>query len=641
MLLFAIFLPFISFLLCSIIGRNLGRIGATQLSILALGISFCIFFFEILQYLTTKNNTYITMTSWIDCDLIYINWGFIFDSLSLSMLLMVTFISTLVHLYTSSYMETDPSYIRFISYLSLFTFLMLILVTSDNLIQLFFGWEGIGLCSYLLISFWNTRIQANKAAIKAMLVNRIGDLGYLIGVALIFYVFRSLDFNVIFPLTVLFESANITILNTNWSIISVICLFFFIGACGKSAQLGLHTWLPDAMEGPTPVSALIHAATLVTAGIYLIIRCSILFEMAPNVLTIIALIGSVTAVFSSSIGLFQFDLKKVIAYSTCSQLGYMCFICGLSQYQAAIFHLINHAFFKALLFLTAGVVIHALSGEQDMRKMGNLITILPTTYNCLLLGSLALMGFPFFSGFYSKDYILELSLCGISFSSKVCFWLGSLAAYLTAYYSYRLLWLTFFMENRSYKNYVYQIHELPNTMAIVLNSLLIGSIFFGFFGKEFFISFGTCFWGNAIYNNAVNYILFDIEFISIYFKNIPTIFTMLGVFSGFQTYKKMKLYQTKTDKDKIIVKFFNNKWYFDQIYNRYIAYPIYQIGYHVTYKILDKGILEVFGVFGITQNVYFFSKQFKKAHNGSIYQYQIFMLINILVLFIITFITSL
>jgi proton-translocating NADH-quinone oxidoreductase chain L len=470
MLLFATFLPFFNFLLCSIFGRFLGRFGCTQIAVTNLFLGTFIFLVYTGTLSKTGNVCYLTVTSWIDCGLLYINWAFLYDSLSLSMLSMVVFISAFVHLYSSSYMESDPSYIRFLGYLSLFTFLMLVLLTSDNLIQLFFGWEGIGLASYLLISFWNTRVQANKAALKALLVNRIGDLGFLIATALIFFLFRSLEFSVIFPLAIFFESAQIVLFSTKWSFISLICFFLFIGSCGKSAQLGLHTWLPDAMEGPTPVSALIHAATLVTAGIYLVIRCSILFEMAPNTLTFITLIGASTAIFASSIGLFQYDLKKVIAYSTCSQLGYMCFTCGISQYHAAIFHLINHAFFKALLFLTAGVVIHALSGEQDMRRMGGLVAILPVTYNALLLGSLALMGFPFLSGFYSKDFILELSCSIHKFDSQAAFWLGSIAAYFTAFYSYRLLYLAFYSPSRSFFFYLRQVHELPPVMFFILNS---------------------------------------------------------------------------------------------------------------------------------------------------------------------------
>jgi len=323
------------------------------------------------------------------------------------MLIVVTLISSLVHLYSTEYMSHDPHLTRFMSYLSLFTFFMLILITANNFLQMFVGWEGVGLSSYLLINFWFTRIQANKSAIKAMLVNRVGDFFILLALFAIYFVFNSLDYDVVFSLVPLMTTYQITIGNFLFSAIDLICLFLFLGAMGKSAQLGLHTWLPDAMEGPTPVSALIHAATMVTAGVFLLARCSFLFEFSPLVLNFIMLIGASTAFFASTTGLFQNDIKKVIAYSTCSQLGYMIFACGLSSYEVGIFHLSNHAFFKALLFLGAGSIIHAVSDEQDMRKMGGLKNLLPFSYSIMLIGSLALVGFPFLTGFYSKDLILE------------------------------------------------------------------------------------------------------------------------------------------------------------------------------------------------------------------------------------------
>jgi proton-translocating NADH-quinone oxidoreductase chain L len=359
------------------------------------------------------------------------------------MLVMVTIVSGSVHFYSIGYMRDDVSISRFISYLSLFTFFMFILVTGDNFVQLFLGWEGIGLCSYLLISFWNSRVQANKSALKALILNRIGDFGFLCGLVLIFYFFRSVDFTIVFTLAPFFSDIYFIFLGFEFSFLDTVCFFLFLGSMGKSAQIGLHTWLPDAMEGPTPVSALIHAATLVTAGVFLIIRCSPLFELAPCTLFFILLIGGLTAFFAATVAITQDDIKKVIAYSTCSQLGYMVFICGLSSYNIAIFHLINHAFFKALLFLGAGSVIHAMSGEQDMRKYGQLVKLTPYTYNMLFVGCLALVGFPFLSGFYSKDLILEMAFSNYSINGIFIHWLGSVSAGLTAFYSFRVLYYTF------------------------------------------------------------------------------------------------------------------------------------------------------------------------------------------------------
>ncbi|MAE59581.1 MAG: NADH-quinone oxidoreductase subunit L, partial [Halobacteriovorax sp.] len=351
------------------------------------------------------------------------------------MIVVVGTVSTLVHMYSYGYMSGDPHLSRFMSYLSFFTFFMLMLVTADNFIQLFLGWEGVGLCSYLLIGFWSTRIQANKSAIKALILNKIGDFGVLIAIVLVFLVFQSVDFSTVFALVPFFFNKTVFFLFWEVNVITLICFLFFIGAVGKSAQLGLHTWLPDAMEGPTPVSALIHAATMVTAGVFLIIRCSPLFEYSPTMLSVITFVGALTAFFAATAGTVQNDLKKVIAYSTCSQLGYMVFSCGLSGYAVSLFHLANHAFFKALLFLSAGCVIHSLSDEQDMRRMGGLVKLLPLTYTLFLIGTLALTGFPFLTGFYSKDVILEIAYTHYSVSSLFSYWLGTLTAGFTAFYS--------------------------------------------------------------------------------------------------------------------------------------------------------------------------------------------------------------
>ena len=401
-----IFLPLMGSTLSGLFGRFLTPKGAAFITILCMGLACLISVALFFEVGFSGSPCYIKLSPWLDCEMFDACWGFYFDSLTVSMCFTVTLISTLVHLYSTSYMSHDPHQPRFMAYLSLFTFFMLMLITADNFIQLFLGWEGVGLCSYLLINFWFTRLQANKAAIKAMVINRVGDVGLALGVFSIFVVFKTCDYSVVFSLVPHVVGITYNFLGFEVDAISAIGLLLFVGAVGKSAQIGLHTWLPDAMEGPTPVSALIHAATMVTAGVYLIIRCSPLYEYSGIALTVITVFGALTAFIAGTIGLVQNDLKKVIAYSTCSQLGYMVFACGLSNYSVSMFHLINHAYFKALLFLSAGSVIHALNDEQDMRRMGGLLQVLPYTYVMILIGSLALMGFPFLTGFYSKDVIL-------------------------------------------------------------------------------------------------------------------------------------------------------------------------------------------------------------------------------------------
>ena len=494
-----IFLPFISFICCVQFGWFIGRKGAailaTSLMFLTLGNVFY-FFFKTIYY---QKLYFLTFGTWINSDSLDVSWGVGYDNLTLAMLFVVTLVSALVHLYSTDYMAYDPHLPRFMSYLSLFTFFMFLLVVGNNFIILFLGWEGVGLCSYLLISFWYTRIQANKAAIKALIVNRIADLALTIGIAAIFFVFRSFDFHTVFSLVPFLITSYFYLFGCKIATLSVICFLLFIGAMGKSAQIGLHTWLPDAMEGPTPVSALIHAATMVTAGVFLIIKCSPLFEYVPNILIMITFIGALTAFFSATAGLFQNDIKKVIAYSTCSQLGYMIFACGLSNYHVGLFHLINHAFFKALLFLSAGAIIHSLSNEQDIRKFGGLISLLPFTGTMFLIGTLALIGLPFLTGFYSKDLILELALTKYSFEGSFAYALGLITAFLTSFYSFRLFFMTFLYQNHSFRQHINQVHELPFNMAFALLVLSIGSIFFGYFAKELFIGLGTNFWNESIF----------------------------------------------------------------------------------------------------------------------------------------------
>ena len=422
---------------------------------------------------------------WIESGNFKALWALRLDMLTAVMLIVVTWVSSVVHLYSIGYMSHDPHKPRFMAYLSLFTFFMLMLVTADNLIQLFLGWEGVGLCSYLLIGFWFKKPEANAAAMKAFIVNRVGDFGFALGIAAIYWLFGSVQFTEIFARVGEFDTAHVMLFGHSVHTLTMICILLFIGCMGKSAQLGLHTWLPDAMEGPTPVSALIHAATMVTAGVFLVARCSPLFEHAPGALTLITYVGAATAFFAATVGLVQNDIKRVIAYSTCSQLGYMFFACGVSAYSAGIFHLMTHAFFKALLFLSAGSVIHAMSGEQDMRRMGGIWRQIPWTYSYMWIGSLALAAMPFFAGYYSKDLILEVAYASHTEHGHFAYWLGTSAAGMTAFYSWRLLFMTFHGAPRASEEVMHHVHESPKIIMLPLLLLALGALVSGYVGSEF------------------------------------------------------------------------------------------------------------------------------------------------------------
>ena len=607
--------------------------------------TFCVFnsflfsLFLFADVLATGVNYKLIMGSWISIDTLQISWSFLFDSLTSIMLIVVTFISTLVHLYSTEYMEYDPHLPRFMSYLSLFTFFMLILVTGNNFLQMFVGWEGVGLSSYLLINFWFTRIQANKAAIKAMLVNRVGDFALLMAIFLIYTTFGNLNYDIVFGLAPQLSSTTVVFSTLKFSIIDAICLLLFIGAMGKSAQLGLHVWLPDAMEGPTPVSALIHAATMVTAGIFLISRCSYLFEFSPTVLTVIVIIGSATAFGAATIGLFQNDMKKVIAYSTCSQLGYMIFACGLSSYEVGLFHLSNHAFFKALLFLGAGSIIHAVSDEQDMRKMGGLQRLLPFSYAMILIGSLALMGFPFLTGFYSKDVILELAYAKYSLTGHHAYYLGTLAAFCTAFYSTRLIYLVFLSQPNGNRVVVMNSHEPSWKMALPLCLLCFLSINVGYLTKDLFIGFGTNFWGSSLFVLPNNYLLLDSEFIPVFYKLLPLGVTFLGVISAFLIYnlELKSFYDTKLY-NKNFNAFFvglNRKWFFDRVYTEFITQNVLNVSYFFSYQNIDRGLIEQFGPYGIVNIFKKYSNLLLKVQNGSLFHYLIILFFSVYLVFVV------
>ena len=631
MLFLIVFLPLIGFFSGSLFGRFLG-FGVCILT--TSNIFFCLILSLFLFYDILANEIVykIILGSWIFSDSISINWSFCFDSLTSVMLIVVTFISTLVHLYSIEYMRHDPHLQRFMSYLSLFTFFMLILITANNFLQMFVGWEGVGLSSYLLINFWFTRIQANKAAIKAMLVNRIGDFALLLAIFTIYSTFNSLDYDIIFTLVPLFIDSSILVGTARFPVIDIICILLFVGAMGKSAQIGLHSWLPDAMEGPTPVSALIHAATMVTAGVFLLARCSFIFEFSNTALNFVLFIGSATAIFAATTGLFQNDMKKVIAYSTCSQLGYMIFACGLSSYQLGVFHLSNHAFFKALLFLGAGSIIHAVADEQDMRKMGGLKKLLPFSYAIMLIGSLALMGFPFLTGFYSKDAILELAFAQFNIGSHFAYYLGCFAAFFTAFYSVRLLFLVFLAKPNGNRKTILNSHEASWEIGLPLLILSIFSVSIGFLTKELFIGFGTKFWGNAIFILPQNYGLTDIEFINLSAKLFPLILTIFGSFLAYILYSfELNSFFALKQKStfKYIYVFINKKWYFDRIYNQFVGQNVLNLSYLFSYNDIDRGILEKIGPSGIIDIIYYWFNKLKTVQSGFIFNYLFLMFISI------------
>ena len=597
-------------------------------------------FFSFYEVSVLGYPVYNKFSTWINSDVFNVDWGFMFDSLTVVMCCVVTFVSTLVHLYSTEYMVSDPHLPRFMSYLSLFTFFMLILVTADNFIQMFVGWEGVGLCSYLLINFWFTRIQANKAAIKAMLLNRVGDFGLILGIMVIFVNFKSVDYATVFALFPFFIKDKFVFFNLVFNLVDLIAFLLFIGAIGKSAQLGLHTWLPDAMEGPTPVSALIHAATMVTAGVFLIARCSIIYEYSPVVLHTVSILGACTAFFAATVGLLQNDLKKVIAYSTCSQLGYMVFACGLSNYSVGVFHLVNHAFFKALLFLGAGSVIHAVADEQDMRKMGGLKTLVPFTYSAMTIGSLALIGFPFLTGFYSKDVILEVAYGKFSYSGHFSYILGSIGAFLTAFYSTRLVYLTFLTPANGYKSIICSAYDSSYQICIALGILTIPSMFIGFFAKDMIIGLGTDFWGNSIYVTPENMNRIDAEFIPQIFKILPVILSLLGASSSYFLYLfyQKNLFNLKFSFiGKKVYNFLNKKWFFDRVYNQYLAQFFFKFGYNVSYKSIDRGIIEIFGPYGLAKIINNNSYYINRLSTNYVYHYALVILLSTTLLLSVRF----
>ena len=548
------------------------------------------------------------------------------DSLSAVMLVVVTSVSSLVHIYSIGYMSNDPHKPRFMAYLSLFTFAMLMLVTSDNFIQLFFGWEGVGLCSYFLIGFWFKKDTANTAAIKAFLVNRVGDFGFALGIFLIFYLFGTVNYSEVFELIPTIKENNLIFLGVEVNAIDLICLLLFVGAMGKSAQILLHTWLPDAMEGPTPVSALIHAATMVTAGVFLVVRCSPIYEYSELALNIITIVGMSTAFFAASVALVQTDIKKIIAYSTCSQLGYMFFAAGVGAYNVAMFHLFTHAFFKALLFLGSGSVIHAFKNEQNINNMGGVWKKLPYTYGLMIIGTLALTGFPFLSGFYSKDAIIEFAYLRGNITGYYAAGIGIFTAFLTAIYSWRLIFKTFHGE---YNNKVIKIeatHESPMVMLIPLVFLSIGAIFAGYTFKELFVGQEGMnnFWQDSIFFLTP----LSTEHPPFWFLILTPILVTLSIPIAYYLFVKNKNLPSQiASVNKPLYQFLLNKWYFDELYDVLFVRPSKNIGLFL-WKFFDIKLIDGFGPDGISALIKKCSLKANKFQSGFIYQYAFVMLLG-------------
>ena len=619
---FIVFLPLAGFLFCSLpskyIADRLAQIISTTLLFVSALFSWVIF----TRYLYGGETKIVFLINWITSGSFSADWTLRLDALTSTMLIVVTTVSACVHLYSTGYMSEDKSIKRFMGYLSLFTFFMLMLVTSNNLLQMFFGWEGVGLASYLLIGFWHHKDSANKAAMKAFIVNRVGDFGYALGIVGIFFIFGSINFDIIFQDASLYKDHSFIFLGLNVSTIDTLCFLLFIGAMGKSAQLGLHTWLPDAMEGPTPVSALIHAATMVTAGVFMVARMSPLFEFAQFTNLFIIFIGASTAIFAASIALTQNDIKKVIAYSTCSQLGYMFFAAGLGAYNAAIFHLMTHGFFKALLFLAAGSVIHAMHHEQDMRKMGGLFKKIPFTGCMMWVGSLAIIGFPYFSGYYSKESILENAYFSTLGMSQYAYIVGILTALLTAFYSWRLLFLTFHGKVRSSIEIYDQAHESPMVMILPLFILAIGSVFSGIILSDYFIGDKQdIFWNHAIIlSHDTNHHMPLLQTLII--KSSVAIGVLMAAFIYFYREGSSKTLSYNLDP---LYSISLNKWYVDELYNKIFVKPFFYLA-SFFWKKGDVGLIDAYGPNGISRLVNFFSKGLVLFQSGYLYHYAFVML---------------
>ncbi len=677
--LLAVFSPLFAFIVAFLWGDKLGHKGCQLVTcgaLLLAAFASIILFFEV----ALGGHSYVTtLSSWIVSGDFNVNWALRIDTLSVVMMCVINVVSACVHIYSVGYMSHDACRGRFMSYLSLFTFAMLMLVTADNLLQLFFGWEGVGLASYLLIGFWNQKHSANAAAQKAFVVNRVGDFGLALGIMAIFVVFGTISFDQIFEMAPHKADMVFNFWGMEAHALTVIGLLLFMGAVGKSAQLGLHTWLPDAMEGPTPVSALIHAATMVTAGVFLVARMSPLFEYAPDALVVVTVFGALTAFVAATIGLTQFDIKRVIAYSTMSQLGYMFFALGVSAYGAAMFHLMTHAFFKALLFLGAGSVIHAMSDEQDMRKMGGIYKKIPVTYTLMWIGSLALAGIPPFAGYFSKDIVLEAAWADHTWFGDFAFWMGIAAAFMTAFYTWRLLFMTFHGEPRASKKVMDHVHESPPVMIVPLlvlatGAVLAGFVFYGGFvggahhGAEHAVVTDIqpaagdehhgnthhgdvaqdedhgekhddqhrswdkdTFWAGALKVLPDNDTVDAAHSAPFWVKKLPLGVGLLGIFFAWLFYIRYPgAMGTFISHYPWPHKLFFNKWYFDELYDWLFVRNAKRLG-RIFWRV-DQRIIDRFGPDGVAKLSNCVAAVLSRFQSGYIYQYAFMMIIALIAL---------
>jgi NADH-quinone oxidoreductase subunit L len=625
----AIFLPLISTILSSFFVRKKNNILLQYLCSFLIAVASGYSFILYSQIVNSDIVIVSKILNWINIGELNINWEIQIDSLAVTMLVVINLVSAIVHFYSIGYMRGEKRVNRFICYLSLFTFFMIILVTAANLLQLFVGWEGVGLCSYLLIGFWFKKESANKASLKAFITNRIGDFAFIIGMLGIYTVFGSLNFVEILAQTKNFQPIGLKILGLNLNYIDFIAMSLFIGCMGKSAQIGLHIWLPDAMEGPTPVSALIHAATMVTAGIFLVVRLSGVFELSQFTLNFMTIIGAVTCIFAATIAMTQNDIKKVIAYSTCSQLGYMFFACGVSAYAAGMFHLVTHAFFKALLFLAAGNVIIAAHHEQDMRKMGGLWKKIPLTYILVWLGSLAIAGIPPFAGYFSKDVILEAAFMAHSKYGNFAYIIGIMAAFLTSFYSWRLLYLTFHGKAHHEK-----IHHVPAIMSYPLIILGVGAVITGYIGYKILdiVNPALFYWGDTIHYYKTENILEEIHHTPPLIKYLPLLLSLSAVITATFFYIiKPNLAKSSKNNFHKIYQLFLNKWYIDEIYAKYIITPYLKFAAFSS-SILDKKIIDAALPNGCATITRTLSRVTSKFQTGFIYHYALVFIIGLVAL---------
>ncbi|HEV2653099.1 MAG TPA: NADH-quinone oxidoreductase subunit L [Rhizomicrobium sp.] len=654
-----VFLPIIASAIAGLFGRLIGARGAELVTTGALFVSAALSVMAFYDVTWLSHSHIVDIAPWIWSGDLHVDWMIRVDALTGVMLVVVTGVSSLVHLYSIGYMADDPSRPRFFSYLSLFTFAMLMLVTANNFLQMFFGWEGVGLASYLLIGFWYEKPEANAAAIKAFIVNRVGDFGFALGIFGIFYIFKSLDFDTVFAAAPAMVGHTFHFASWDVDILTTLCLLLFVGAMGKSAQIGLHTWLPDAMEGPTPVSALIHAATMVTAGVFLVCRCSPLFEHAPRALEFVTFIGATTAFFAASVGLFQNDIKRVIAYSTCSQLGYMFVAAGMSAYGSAMFHLFTHAFFKALLFLSAGAVIHAMHHEQDMRKMGGLYKAIPFTWAMMLIGNLALtgVGIPFlhvgFAGFYSKDSIIDAAYQSHGAMAGYAFTLTLIAAAMTSFYSWRQFLMTFHGRYRGQDAEQHlehsgahsddhdhhgapalsEVHEAPLVMLVPLGVLALGAVAAGFiFAPSFIGEISAKFWHGALAAIAGNGLGPQLENIPAWVEAAPMVLTILGFGVAYYYYiLNPELPAQMAAKKGMLYTFLYRKWYFDELYDFLFVQPALKLG-RFLWKRGDGTVIDGLGPDGVAARVLDATRGAVRLQSGYVYHYAFAMLIGVVAL---------